>query len=537
MFKLLIVDDEPFILEGIAELFAKNANLDIFKAANGNEALRLLDSMRVDIVMTDIEMPGISGLELLNQIYYKWPFCKVLILSAYSNFTYAKQAIEHNIYRYLLKTDREEVIYGAVEACMETIKQEMQTQMFLEESQKRIAQEMPLQQNECLLRVLGWLPQEQIEEELAVYGIPLDVNKELILTAVRIDEFPEGTGRQKQFEMLLQVIEVIRYYMTPRYINIHVSFPDKSMVWIMQNAVEGNSAIYLKEMFEVAQKHCTEAVGLPISIVYDKFTPWEHIQERFAGLKIIMNQMLINQDRMVLADSEYYVKKDSMKETPTEQFFLREKLIGELRESMENNDSNQFGRTLESLLQSMKAENVSMGSRLEIYHILAQLMLSQYAISNLSEELLKMPEYFEFFYHYCDEKKISVCMNTMMEKIILLRKEKKEESSIGLVDKINSYIDIHIGEDLSLTKLSDVFHMNPTYLSRIYKQVRGENLSDYIIFRRLERAKRLLKESNIKINRLAVEIGYESPNYFNRIFKKMEGMTPQEYRDAYAIKS
>lgn len=535
MYKMLIVDDEPFILEGMAELFSKNKRLEIYKASNGDAALALLEAVRVDIVMTDIEMPGMGGMELLNRICRKWPFCKVIILSAYASFSYAKEAIENHIFRYLLKTDGEEKIYGTVEECIEVIEKEMQTLEFLSETGERIEQEIPFQQNECLLRIFGWMPLEQIPEELDTYRINLDFGKPLVLTAVRIDKFPENADRHRQFEIMIQVREIIKHYMSPKYGNTHVSFPDRSMIWAMQNRETEESTVYLKEMFEIVQRHCMDAAGIAISIVYDDFTDWMHVQARFSRLKTVLEQMLINKDSMMLVNLQYYMGKDSIKETTAEQLLLKEKLIEKLKGDIENNEIRGFRENLKELLESLKKENVSMGEKLSLYHVLAQMMLNQFTLSNLLEEMFELPEYFDFFYHYCDEDRSFLLLTAMMEKIVQLRVQKKEESSIGLMNKINRYIDINISEDLSLTKLSDTFHMNPAYLSRVYKQISGGNISDYIAARRLELAKRLLRESTIKINRIALQVGYESPSYFNRMFKKMEGITPQEYRDEHDL--
>jgi two-component system response regulator YesN len=108
-----------------------------------------------------------------------------------------------------------------------------------------------------------------------------------------------------------------------------------------------------------------------------------------------------------------------------------------------------------------------------------------------------------------------------------------EEQSERLIATIHSYVQSHLGGDLSLTKLSMLVHHSPTYLSRIYKRMTGRMLSDYITEERMGKAQNLLTQSTMKIQEIATGVGYEAAPQFNRSFKKIFKMTPQEYRDLY----
>ena len=99
MKRLLIIDDEPYIVNSIYELFLENKQmeLDIYKAYSGMEALELLKKAKIDIVLSDIKMPGMDGLELLKEIHSFWPFCKVIFLTAYDRFDYIHEANKDGI--------------------------------------------------------------------------------------------------------------------------------------------------------------------------------------------------------------------------------------------------------------------------------------------------------------------------------------------------------------------------------------------------------------------------------------------------------
>jgi len=112
-----------------------------------------------------------------------------------------------------------------------------------------------------------------------------------------------------------------------------------------------------------------------------------------------------------------------------------------------------------------------------------------------------------------------------------LRGRRTDRQQQSVVNEINGYIQTHLGEDLSLTKLADATHFHPVYLSRIYKEKKGLGLSEYIAEQRLDTACQMLRNSRIKIQEIAQINGFSSAGYFARFFRKRKGISPQEYRD------
>ena len=117
MFRLLIVDDEPFIADSIYEVISgiNNPELDVYKAYSGREALEWMERARFDIVMTDIRMPDISGLQLMERIRESWPECRAIFLTGYNEFDYVYKAIQYKDTSYLLKTEGFEKIIETVD--------------------------------------------------------------------------------------------------------------------------------------------------------------------------------------------------------------------------------------------------------------------------------------------------------------------------------------------------------------------------------------------------------------------------------------
>jgi two-component system response regulator YesN len=119
----------------------------------------------------------------------------------------------------------------------------------------------------------------------------------------------------------------------------------------------------------------------------------------------------------------------------------------------------------------------------------------------------------------------------MATALFRIQKGRQEKSIRDSVENIQRYVREHLGEDLSLVHLSEVFYFNPSYLSRLFKQSTGENLTDYICSLRVARAQQMLPDRRKRVGEIAAELGFESQHYFARFFKKATGLTPQEYRE------
>jgi two-component system response regulator YesN len=126
----------------------------------------------------------------------------------------------------------------------------------------------------------------------------------------------------------------------------------------------------------------------------------------------------------------------------------------------------------------------------------------------------------------------------LAEVLFNMRGDTDKYSAAAAIQQVRQYICEHLNEDLSLARLAEKVYFNPSYLSRLFKQITGTNLTSYINEARLEKARELLKNNDMKIHEIAAAVDYESASYFTQFFKRIQKISPQEYRDKYlAIKS
>jgi len=119
----------------------------------------------------------------------------------------------------------------------------------------------------------------------------------------------------------------------------------------------------------------------------------------------------------------------------------------------------------------------------------------------------------------------------LARRLLACRSGLQRTKNDAFVHTVDAYIRAHLGEELSLVTLSETVYLNPSYLSRRYKELTGRNISDVITEERIRKATQLLLDDAWKIHDISEAIGYVSPAYFTRVFKKQTGVTPQEWRD------
>jgi two-component system response regulator YesN len=133
--------------------------------------------------------------------------------------------------------------------------------------------------------------------------------------------------------------------------------------------------------------------------------------------------------------------------------------------------------------------------------------------------------------HFASWEEIGTYFLSLADVILAVQKEQRTESENRTIARVNAYIDEHLHEDVSLTRLADEVGLNPSYLSRLYTRETGRHLSDHIDSRRLNRATELLQQTNLRIAEITDRVGFNNASYFIRFFKKHTGVTPQEYRE------
>ncbi len=548
MYRLLIVDDEPHVADWLFQLFTETGfpELDIYKVYNAYDAMDMLGRAKIDILLTDINMPGMNGIQLMEKVRKYWPECRIIFLTGYNDFDYAYQAIENDVDGYVLKNEDDSRIIKAVEKAKKVLDESLQNQELITRATEQLRIALPLQQKDFLSRLMkgAGIAAEDRRLQFGELDIPLDSDSPVILLLGRIDDLicnESYTGRQKVI-CLTQVIS--DRYLAANVRNVQVLLEDDTLVWIVQpmdTASPGSldsAAIFVKETMETVQNACLQTVGHVISFIAGmEPCSWENAYERLQSLKKYLSSAAGKGKGLLITDKSFegllengVIEHDPEVLKSLENF----KKASFLKIYLERGMREEFLQSLQDITACLKeVKSMNYGPAQEIYFSIAVMLLSYINAARLTEKIafkLGLNGLMDLNAHE-SWNDATAYLSAMAAAIFQIKESEQGKADYDIIHRLEQYIEKHLHEDISLVRLAGYVYLNPSYLSRFFKQVTGKNLSEYIVELKVSKAMEFLEDDRLKISEISSRLGFESPNYFARFFKKASGRTPQDYRD------
>ncbi len=547
MFKLLLVDDEPIIVEGLYELFKdyRDGSLDVYKAYSAQEALDWLNKRRIDVVITDLKMPGMDGLQLLERIRLNWPECKVIFLTGYDEFDYIYKAVQHEGVSYLLKTESYESIVAAVERYFQEITSSYRNDELIKKAESKMKKALPLLQKEFLSDIIEGMEMGEIsQQQMDDLEIPLKVELPVILLAgcILYSEPMKSTVSKSNLYAVNYTVE----QSLSNYASLTgLIYRENYIIWIIQPKTENQgvrlhsskeAALYFRNILESVQSICMESINLRVSFaIGSDSVPWSEISLNSVALKSILNRSMRQGMEVIATDGQSH-EPGTGNGKEQQHVSLQLKKLENMAMYMEQGKKEEFYLLFAEVRDFFTGDMPYGGFDYEAFYSISLLFISymnRHGMTDVvttrfsndsriwdSKAYATMEEAFGFFGQVADI-------------IFYVQTVESEKRSMASIQKIQEYIQNNLGQDLSLNSLADMAYFNPKYLSRLFKQVTGSNLLDYINEKKLVKAKELLKQSQIKIHEISKAVGYTSGPYFTKFFKKGTNMTPQEFRESY----
>ena len=551
MFQIMTVDDEPVAVNGLVGMLLEwgNGEYDILKAYNGVEALEKAEKVRIDILLTDIQMPVMNGLVLAEQMKKLWPRCKVIYLTGFNDFEYIQNAIRQGGVDYVLKTEGDEVILLAVEKACSELKQELLNDDMINRAKSQFHQVLPSLRRDYLLHYLRG-DAETVEGRQSKFkqtSIPFEASRPVYLALGKVEDWGKYSTLGDKSLMHYAIGNITEEYLGEAVRVVSISDERMRLVWFIQpvnNQHENENVIrflsVVRAAMEMCQETCRELLQLPISIVMGgQAYPWERLNIQFDSLILMLNSGFSSSQHQEMLVMEGQSTSDDTRTSETYfsevEFRNRLRQLDLLEAELDQGNLLRFVEIYQSLifidetwLHSAKRKYVM----IEMFTYLVSFFLSYLNRRDLMYSIgaeMEFDKYLLFENHASWHDMISY-FNRFGEKIAQFNEHKHEDQSNQMIRKINKYIQDFMHDDLTLHKLAEVVYLSPYYLSRLYKQISGENLMDHITEVRIAKAKYLLKTTDLKIHEISDKVGIESAPYFSRLFKKMVHCTPQEYR-------
>lgn len=536
MYRLLIVDDEPFILDGLCDLFESGeSRFDVYRASGADEALSLLSKARMDIVITDICMTGIDGLELISRIKEQWSICRVLLLTGINDFSYIQRAMNLGADAYVLKSQGDEAIIEAVEKSVCLLEKDSTDAAWREHAEAAIKAALPAMRNDYLLGLLHEDPAclSSIVSDFRDLEIPLDADSPVFFVGARLDlSEKEDRSAISASRLLAGLDAVFLANIEGKAVCASANWGRRYQLWLIQGTLGttlGNTARYIGEMLERIQERCCDRLSASVSFVLDQSPVGLYdAAASFERMRSLLIYRIGVDTQMLIGNSDYFgVHSDTSYLLQSQQ----DVALKDMSLALQHGNQELFMQRMQQLVENVCREN-RRDLTLECYHRLSAILLSYLresdCIGSYVAEFGDLGLFVQPNTEHPDEAFAPFLRAA--DWILATHRSNAINHNTQLISRLHTYIEEHLTEDLSLVALGEAVYLSPVYLSRIYKQITGNRLSEYVLLRRIERAKPLLADRGLKIAEIATNVGFESAAHFSRIFRKVVGNSPQEYR-------
>lgn len=513
-YRILIVDDEKMIRLGIknAMPWEKMHITEVYTASCAREAAEIIRQRRPEIMITDISMTEMSGLELVEQIRRENTEMRVIVLTGYDRFEYARQALQLQVHDFLLKPIDESELQKSIMTQVEWLEkhrigmessitssraQGVRQQVELEEFMRSLVagKEDLGEQTEVFLREFHF----QESEEMRI-GI--------LIPGVTGEEDPDSEGFR------LQTVKHICIGMIDEKKRGITFLDEKSRIAIAFFCDEGRKE---EELVEQLMAILSDELETKPRVI------WGSVKKGIKNLWISYN------DAVFTLDHE--------------------------REEFEKLCAVNWNRKGEDIFQDVFREFrnalvCNVGDKEKIFHIFERFSMAVESY-NLSAKYARSC-CFElassvYFARFSDtgssaDEKLSVLMQALsgadrgracqVTAMFLENLFEGEDGEIHeLIGKVKRRIHENLADDLTVTGLAEQYYVTPNYLSRLFKRVTGEGCNEYIVRKRIEQAKSLLATTTLKVGEISIMVGYHDMNYFSLAFKKHIGVSPVKYRE------
>jgi two-component system response regulator YesN len=533
MFKVILVEDEIVVREGIRE------NIDWEKygfqyagdAPDGELALPLIRQIKPDLLITDIKMPFMDGLALIELVRKELPKTKIVIISGYDDFSYAQQAIRMGVEQYLLKPIVKSKMVEVLTELHIKMTEELKQQEYFEEFRREVREyEMFTRRRFFEKIVTGGLSVQEICETAKELG--LDVNApcyNIVLFSLSSAGY-DGNAPVGYTDSFAEVEDEIRKFISGRpelvlfgwnvtTYAILVKGGKDDIRQITDGCIRGIAGCCSRAGGNVIW-HI--ACGTPVSRLGTIPGCFQEASRRLSYRYLCPDEHILTEESIRDIRSRYVPGRSSNKNE-----IDQERVLGFLG----NGSTEDIGSFIDQLMQSAESEGIMPSVFCRYITMTVYLAAVKYmdavgcrSYSIWSQELrpdddVSMPEEARQY------------VRRVMEHVIELRDDVSKKQQRDLLNQAMEYIDRHYHEEsMSLERVAKEINISPNYFSALFSQEVGLTFIEYLTNKRIDRAKYLLRYTDKRSGEIAFAVGYKDPHYFSFVFKKVMGCTPSEYR-------
>lgn len=526
MYNVLLADDESVIIDGLKRLIPWEeyglAIKDIAK--DGETALNLIKNNGFDILLTDVKMPKMNGLDLLRNINDCNINIKSVIISGYDEFEYIKQAMQFGIQNYLLKPINDTELSSTLLNIINKLNDEKKNRLMHEINANTIF-------DNILLRMMsGSIENDELVNRAKILDI--DICKTNYLTAVAKLYQDEKRGVDSS-----HVIQSLQQKTDEICLALKGSQPEKDKTGSCYISILPSNELILlfgsNETIDMAAMHkalqdqlnviCKKAGCYYFAALGSLCQGIELVADSFANARkmlaysfIMDHNMVVSYENMVNRASDLNIKLNiSLKDL--------DNLL--LKDSVGNCETK-----INNVFSEIKKQPAFSPS--EFKSLVVNLFFHVFGICESSKDVSFGVDFGHALYNILNMENIEEIRNWFLHTAteIIERRNNQKENMNPIAKNILSYVESHYKDDLCLKTIADKLNLSPTYCGQIFKQETGVLFTEYLCNYRIEKAKHMLLNTNMKSCDIAEHIGFFNSNYFANVFNKKVGMYPSKFR-------
>ena len=535
MYRMLIVEDEEIEREGLRDLFDwKSMDIEVVAAVeSGEDAIDFASENDFDILFTDIKLTGMTGLELAGTLLKRNQDLKVIISSGFRDFEYARTAVEVDAYGYLSKPIELDELRKVITKVLNSCRQENSERLEKERLKMLINQSMPFLKSNFFNYLLHNTPSDSvIAENLEYFNIPF-TSGQYIALAAEIDDFENCKTEDNQDEAYVRTFEVLEcindYNAGPAFVAFYIS--EGRFCIIINTCVEKGKILYetilsyvtglQKKINEICRLNITIGIGRSITRLADIKSSYREACKAleykfFMGANQIINYLDITCDD----------KKDSTLDI--------EEIETKLLSSIELCNRDTLNESINLIFSHLNSRNQYSNAYIRnvCINLLAKtsilLMEMHESFDGIfGKETLVWEKITRFDNIFDIQQWFKNIFNVILDHLL----ERKEGNNKKIINDILKIIEENYGKNLTIMDISNEVYLSPNYISIIFKKEIGESFTDFLVKYRLEKARKMLKDTGLKVYQIGSMVGYSNISYFCSIFKNYYGVSPSEYRE------
>lgn len=501
MYRLMIADDEDDERRGIQFLLERGGlSFDVEEAVDGQDALDKLQQKPADLLITDVKMPFMDGIELASRARELYPDIQIVFFSGYDDFEYVKHALSLQAVDYILKPVNPEEFIKTIRFVVERMRRE----------EEETTSSMQVKKHYTLSRLLNNVPMEKLrqeQEESVLFAVSGFVR--LILLEFETDFFGKFVTDIRQFTSLLEPVVLGEF----EFLDMN---PSQAVLLLGKEYHQERSVRDLaRQIHQIMQEHFGQICYLAIS---PSICAADEIGNAYAQAEEELEDRFFYREIFVYPIDKTEARKQETGGSESE-------ILKQIEKDVERHDSYSLRQNMKLFFDEFRKN----GLQSYVYTRFMCTNLLQLLCKELPAEKKRLTALVEQSYACTSFSQLEQLVWGVYEELedSLKCKQDSPKHTIALVEK---YILEHYDEILSLDILADKVYLTPHYLSSIFIQEKGIGINKYIKNVRMEKARELLLETNMKISDICEKTGYTNVSYFCRSFRNEYGVTPEQYR-------